>query len=405
MLTALRIIAAAALCLLIGGCWDKTELNELGIISGTAVDLTSNGKWDVSYQLVIPQAISAQTGGGGGQSAPFNVFSTEADSLRGAISKATQEMSRKLYFAHNQVIIISEQAARKGIGTLMDVYLRNSDSRETVDVFVVPDNARLMLEQILPLDRISGAGLERLVDIEENNGGSFREMTMHQVLLKLLGPTRSVAIPGLALTGANKKLDNIEILGHTATPSKVRLQRLAVIREDSFVGWLNTQESMGAMWLSGYLKRATLSFSNGAGAAKRNSVQIRAASTTVKPERTGDGWTMHVQVQAAGRLIEYNGTENLQRPASVPVLEQQIGTLIKTNMEMSWMAVRRLKADFLGFGELVRERYPAQWKKIAPKWNELEFPAVKLDIKVKFKLKDTGLSNNSFRSVQEKSDR
>lgn len=396
-------IIAAALCLFIGGCWDKTELNELGIISGTAVDLGRGGQWDVSYQLVIPQAISTQMGGGGGQSAPFNVFSTEAESLRGAISKATQEMSRQLYFAHNQVMIISEQAARKGIGPLMDVYLRTSDARETVDVFMVPDNARLMLEQILPLDRISGAGLERLVNIEEENGGSFRQMTMHQVMLKLLGPTKSVAIPGLALTGAEQKLDSIEILGKTSTPSKVRLQRSAILKENTFAGWLSTRDSMGAMWLSGQLKRATISFPSDS--EKQNSVRIMKSSTALEPERTGKGWTMHVKVAAQGRLLEYNGTADMKHPASIPVLERQIEAEIKGNIEQSWKAIRRLKADFVGFGGAVRERYPGEWKKIAPHWNEVEFPAVKLDLQVNFKLKDTGLSNNSFRSVQEKAGR
>ena len=122
------ISTALLLIVLQCGCWNRIELNELSIVSATAVDIKKNGKWEISYQLVIPQAISATTG------VSTNVgpvmFSTEGESMRvESIIRARSFLGSLL--CHNLMVVVSEEAAKAGIAPLMDVYLRNPDYCET----------------------------------------------------------------------------------------------------------------------------------------------------------------------------------------------------------------------------------------------------------------------------------
>lgn len=72
----LRCVILISHCLLLTGCWDRTELNQLAITSATAIDWDGK-EWTVSYQVVIPQSIAnPNTGGSPGQQAPVMVFST-----------------------------------------------------------------------------------------------------------------------------------------------------------------------------------------------------------------------------------------------------------------------------------------------------------------------------------------
>ncbi|MFC5650761.1 hypothetical protein ACFPYJ_16930 [Paenibacillus solisilvae] len=191
------------------GCWNRIELNELSIVAATAVDIKKDGKWQISYQLVIPQAISGTTGIST-NAAPVYVFSTEGESIRSAINNTSKELSRKLYFPHNLMVVISEEAAKAGFAPIMDVYLRNPDSRETVTVFLTHGRARRILEQLVPMEKIPAGAVLHMVQNETKNGSSLRAMTVFQVMQELLGPTHSTGIPSLTMAGGGEKYDSLD---------------------------------------------------------------------------------------------------------------------------------------------------------------------------------------------------
>ena len=114
--------------LVMSGCWDRTELNGLGSVSGTAVDAGAGGRWKVSFGMLQPQAASIH-GSSGTTASSATVFSGEGDSLQGAQARAAGELPRKLDMRHNEAVIVSEAAARRGIDSLLDSYARNRDAR------------------------------------------------------------------------------------------------------------------------------------------------------------------------------------------------------------------------------------------------------------------------------------
>ncbi len=86
--------------LLLTGCVDRTELNELGITTATGID-GHKGDWINTYQIIIPSAMTTGSGGsstGASQSA-VHTFSTHGKTLRETVTKSSLEYPRKLYFA------------------------------------------------------------------------------------------------------------------------------------------------------------------------------------------------------------------------------------------------------------------------------------------------------------------
>ncbi|MCQ6557983.1 Ger(x)C family spore germination protein [Paenibacillus mendelii] len=396
-----RIVAAVLLLLVQCGCWNQIELNDISIVSATGVDVEDNGKWRMSYQLIIPQAISATTGVSTG-GAPVYVFSTESDSIREAVNKTSQELSRKLYFPHNQMVVISEKAARQGIGPLLDVYLRTPDSRETVTVFLTRGKARSILEQLMPLEKIPGQAVQRMIENDQKNGSSFPQMSIHRILLDLLGPTHTAGIPSLTLSGEGELADSVDIMKETHSNKKIRLHQLGLIQGDKLIGWLNEQQSRGVMWLSGRIKQTTVAFACVNGETTRSSsIRIEEAKTTVKPERTKDGFVMQIRTKVKGVLTEYRCIDDLSKPQSIRRMESQIAGEINRMMSAGWVAVKKQHADIVGFGTIIHEKYPQTWNKIRSGWNDkLEDVQIRLETKVS--VSRTGMSNNSFKAAQEK---
>lgn len=395
-----RLLLPMLICLLATGCWNRIELNDIAIVSATGVDW-KDGKWVLSYQVVIPEAISSQSASN--STAAVHVFSTQGESFRSAVSKASQETSRRLYFAHNQIVIIGQAAARKGLGPLLDTYLRNHDSRETVSVFLSKGSARRMLEQLIPLEKIPGAAIQRMINNEEMNSSAFRQMTIHKVLLDLLGTTRATGIPGLIVSGTKESVDNAGQLAYTSTPSKVRLFELGLIEGDKLVGWINNEESQGVMWLANQVKKTTVSFACSAdkNEPKNSSIRITHSDTTQTPKSSDGNWLMDLNVKATGTLMEYNCEGDLMNPKEIEKIQKRIEDEIAAIMQKGWSAVSKHKADVIGFGTIIHNKYPKQWLKTSGSWSE-QFSNIEVKMKVKVNLNSTGLSGSGFKKAQEK---
>lgn len=388
----------AALTLL-PGCWNRVELNEIAIISATGVDW-KDGQWVLSYQIVLPKTISSQTGETGG--AAINVFSSQADNYRTAISKASQETSRRLYFSHNQIVIIGQEAARKGMGQLMEVYLRNHDSRETVSVFLSKGTARHLMEQLMPLEQIPGEAIYRMIENEDKNNSSFRHMTINNTLMDLLSSTKATSLPVLALAGSGAGTEDVQSLGRTTTPSKIRLSELGLVVGDKLVAWVNDEESSGINWLNDKVNRTTVGFacSDKKGAKRDSSIRITRAKTERKPVYTDGKWRMNVDIRAAGTLLEYNCKGDIGKPVELEAVERRIEDEIRANAMDGWKAISANKADVVGFGNLIHKKYPKLWKQEAVAWRE-RFPEIEVVVKVSVNVSTTGSSGNNFKQVQE----
>jgi spore germination protein KC len=394
-------LLALLICLPLTGCWGKVELSDIAIVSATGIDW-KDGQWQLSYQVVIPQAISGQSATAG-TNAAVNVFSTKGDNFRIAISKASMETPRRLFFAHNQVVIIGQDAARKGISALAEAYLRNPDSRETVSVFLTKGNARRVLEQLIPLEKIPGAAIQQMIFNEQLSGSTFQETTMHKVLKDLLGGAQVVGIPSLAISGTGESLDQVDKLSKTNTSSKVRLMDLGIVSGDKLVGWITKEESSGLMWIKNQIKKTTVAFGcpDDGKESKASSIRITKAKTKLRPQRSGSKWTMHIETKAEGTLLEYNCSGDMNKPKEVDETAQVIAATIKATMEDGWKAVVGYKADVVGFGNIIHQRHPDAWKQMKGDWPDL-FAEMEVKVDVKVKVNSAGMSGGGFKKLQEK---
>ncbi|PWW06256.1 spore germination protein KC [Paenibacillus cellulosilyticus] len=395
------VLLLSLLCIVITGCGSRTELNEISIVSASGVDW-KDGKWVMSYQLVLPQAISSHGMGNSTGAAPVNVFSTSGDTIRGAISKASYEMSRRLYFSQNQIIVVSEQAAEHGLTNLFDAYLRNPDSRETVSVFLTKLSARQVLEHLIPLEEIPGEAIERMSLNEEKNGSTLPHMSMYRVLLDLLGPTKATGVASIDISGEDP-LNSMQKMSKTYSSSKIKLGQLGILREDKLAGWISHTNSYGVMWMRNQIRNSSLWFPcSSEQPAEQAVMRVNRTKTKLKAKKDGDSWKLHVQIRAKGTLLEYPCDSDLSKPASVEELEKAAAAKIAMLVQDSFKAVQGVKADILGFGEAVRLQYPKEWNAMTSRWNEEIFPETKVETDVQVTIERTGMSTDSFRKMQSK---
>ncbi|MEH7083155.1 Ger(x)C family spore germination protein, partial [Neobacillus drentensis] len=54
--------------LLLAGCWDRTEVNDVTLITGVGIDKKNENTIELTAEVYIPKALGAGGGAGGGAS-------------------------------------------------------------------------------------------------------------------------------------------------------------------------------------------------------------------------------------------------------------------------------------------------------------------------------------------------
>ncbi|MCG8399385.1 Ger(x)C family spore germination protein, partial [Bacillus atrophaeus] len=89
---------------------DKRELTDLAIISAIGIDRTNQGNYVLHFQIINPGNVAGGLqGGGAGDRPPISVYSIVGDNMTEALRKASMKVSRRLYFAHTNLVVVSEK--------------------------------------------------------------------------------------------------------------------------------------------------------------------------------------------------------------------------------------------------------------------------------------------------------
>ena len=140
------------LCLLLSGCWDRRELNEISITLAMAIDKVED-EYQLTVQVVVPSEVSMQTGTG---RSTVTLFQSKGETVYEAIRKLTIDSPRKVYPGHLQMLVIGEELAREGISESLELLSRDWELRSDFYVVVARDvTAAEILNVSTTLENIS----------------------------------------------------------------------------------------------------------------------------------------------------------------------------------------------------------------------------------------------------------
>ncbi|MFP3126095.1 Ger(x)C family spore germination protein [Ectobacillus funiculus] len=383
------------------GCWNQ-ELNEIGAILGTAIDLEED-KWVITYQIVIPRSISTQVGGGGSQS-PVTVFSTKGTTLLQAIQRSSLESSRTPFFAHNRVLIISEKVAKeKGVSEIVDFYLRNGETRETMDVVLSKGPARYMLETLTPQEKIPSNTIDLIFKQTENQLSIVRRVRLIDFVSMLADPQTSAVVPEIRIEGNPKKQSSLDALNNTVPKGAIKIGDIGIFKKDKLTGLLKQEEGMGIAWLTDHVQNAIIPFAC-AGKEQVGSMStfvVDRSSTNLTPVIRSGKITMMVEIETEGKLNESSCALELNKPENILKVEKQLKKQIREDILRTWEQAKEMKADILGFGQEIHKKNPREWRKLQPKWGD-QLKEVELDLKIEVSVRRTGMINKPFSNIMEK---
>ncbi|NRF93274.1 Ger(x)C family spore germination protein [Paenibacillus frigoriresistens] len=369
---------------LLGGCWDRTELNDLALITALAFDKAENNQVKVTVQIVIPQVQGGvgMMGGSGGSAAKKTTVRTEEHGFdtADALSKLQRKIPRRLFWGQCKIFIFSESLAKTGIREQFDFLVRHPQPRERAFMFISKGKAADALELFPPIERSSAEVLRKLSELQIGI-----RVTIEQMSIMLKGDSQTAALPLVYILPKNKSAEPFQTIPY--------LFGTAVFKKDKMVGEISEKVTRGVMWIKNEIKEYTVTYEAN---ESEGLVSLKPVKANVKliPKIEGEKWMMTLKVQTEGDIVQNSTLLNPMNPDLLSNMNKAFANDVRGRIQLALQEVQeRLKVDILGFATEFHRKYPKQWEKNKDNWEEL-FPKVEVNLDIKTQILRPGLINS-----------
>jgi spore germination protein KC len=403
------------LTVLVAGCWDYREINELAFVTAVGLDRATRARdVKVSCLIAIPGGGAPGGGGGGGggggagSQTPALMESAVARSVGDAFTKLNSLTGRALSNSHTQVLVFGEQLARQGLEPALDVFTRWYEFRRTMVVYVARPSAEQCLDLESPLVKDPTVFLHNLARVSAALGvgsstplqdllealQSYTTEAVVPLIEPVQGPHLHMGGPGPeggggggGRVGGGGTGGGSGQVGQGPAPTKgpaVRLAGLAVFRGDRMVATLSPAETIYWLLLTGKLKRTFLTVRDPL--SPDNSVTLELAD--LKRRVRGGSLSrpsLEVALAVAGATQEIESGRDYSTERNRRALEREVeGDLRRGMARLIRRAQTEFRTDIFHFGDAYVGKflYWDDWRRY--NWLHERFPqaAVRLAVKV-----------------------
>ncbi|MGM7721589.1 Ger(x)C family spore germination protein [Metabacillus sp. Hm71] len=371
-------ISVCSFTLFLTGCWDRVELNDLALVMAAGLDITDDDMIELTVQLAVPQAMGGGQGMGSGQGGggnPTTVEKATGNTIFDAVSRLQEQVSRRIFWGHNRVIIFGEKLAEEGIQKHIDFFARHSDPRLRAFTFVTDGKAADALKVIPDLEKSSAEIARELAKFKVG-----MSVTVKDLLQGLSGEAGATALPWIEAE-------------ETGGKGGLRMNGTAVFKKDKMAGRIDDRVTRGVLWLRDEIELASVTVEP-KDADGQISFSLLRSRTKLIPKINNGKWKMIVKIVTEDDAVENETKLNLMNPKIAQKLEKQLEQDIDKRIRMTLDQVQKeMETDIFGFAEVFHHHYPKQWSKVKHQWDE-KFPEIEVEIKTKAYIRRPGMSTS-----------
>ena len=398
----LHIILMIFLILLLTGCWDRYELEDRANILGIAIDLAQEKElsdepevthrkghfpikkretlYKVTAQIAVPGKIKLGPEGGGGQGSEKTawVLETFGHTMKDAMSNLQQQLAEKLYLGHLQIVVVSDEIAKRGLSEINDFLRRDYEVRRTAWMIVNEKDASKVMKSATPIETVPSLYLSSTLDHAVRFGKLPREY---------LGKFWT----DISDDGVNAILPTVKVIEN----DRILVDGLAFFKDAKLVGRTSSIEIGAYMGMKekspgGY--SIAVSLDNGRGVYFIQS-QKRNPDIKVKVKNGVPSANIHVKIDA---VVDEEVNTNRLNEKNLKKLERAANKKSEEICKELLKKVQKEGSDVLGLGARIRAKYGEYWNqeiKTEERWSEV-YKEMDIKVTVDYHIKRAGMEWN-----------
>lgn len=363
--------------LILSGCADESELNEVQIVLGMAIDKTSGSdSINITLEVVNPKESS------GGSIKNSLMVKTQGKSIYDAIQNLYKSSSTIVDFSHCNVFILSKELSQSGISKVMDYIYRERQVRNDAWLLVSSKSAEEILQGTISNEDMTSKGIDKMLT-QINKDSYIIPITISNFILGAESESHSSFVP---VVEAEKTDGNPQ--------GTIKIDKMAVFSKDHLVGILNSEESQNLLWLPHTPKGRIILFpfksDNNYGSI---AVEVSKKYSKITANVTDEGTYFNIEC-GADIVLKQMPNMNIT-PQLVSKIESSTENMLKAELnDLLEKSQKDFNVDFVGFSNKIYMNYPQKWYAMKNHWKEI-FPTIKYQIDFNANVTGIGMVKNS----------
>ncbi|EJL46999.1 putative spore germination protein YfkR [Brevibacillus agri] len=366
--------------LVVSGCWDRREVNDMAIVIAMAMDKEPNGHYRLSVQVPLVSSLGSTSGGGGGTSGDktYYVDSAVGKTIREANSMIQSRMSRELYYSHHRMIVIGEQLAKEGMSDVLDIVARFPENRLTAYLVMTKGKGIELLNAQPQFERFSGEAMRELVKMEAI------PVSLKDVAQMLTTPGIDAFLPVLAPVDSHPK----------GKSKEVEFTGIGLFRGDKLVYVSKAESIKGLRWFQRNFMPFSVVLS--LGDKGRLTFYFSKGKADLKPVLKKGRVHYDIMVHATSVIVENMTNLDLEHKKNIAMIEDMLKKEVEVSVKNTLQLMQKYRTDTIGMGLIMARQFPREWRETyRDRWSE-ELPEITFTIRSKVAVEDIGQTTKNI---------
>lgn len=365
--------------LVLVGCWDMVEIDRRLFVGIVGIDVSDEpNKYTFYFSIPIArEIIGGESGGGGGSGGEsVGLLTTEAYSLVDAARNLALRINRDIYFEHMRIVVIGENVAREHLKDVLNPFARQTEFNRRSRIAICEGKAEKVMEVKPWSEKLKAEYMESLYAARAMSG-KFVEMDLGDFFRSLYTQNGNTLVSKI-----------------TPNSTEVNIGGAGVIKNFSFVGWLNEEETQGINFFLGKIRGGDIVVKDIWGSGTVTFTMLgEKTKLSLKATEPIPEFSLEVYVTGNIASTPHHTTYHHVKLETDDIreLENAISKEIKSQI---LKGVRKLqedyKVDLLKLNYHLQKYEPGLWKTYEKNWENI-FPDVNIDINVTTTIKNIGV--------------
>ena len=381
----LKYLIVLLIPLLLTGCYNYQELNDLAITTGVSIDYDK----DTEEFIVIAQVINPvkEQDAKSSNETSFINYESKGKSLREAIRTIILDSPKRLYGSQLQILILSENVLYEKLPDIIDFFIREPELRPEFKIIIAKDEKALEGISIQTLlDDLSSSNILSSLETQSERIGITTVISLNELTNMYLNPNLEIVLPSMIVKGNIEEGESKENLSTTKDETTIEIQTTGVFKDNKFLGYLTEEESKTLNLIRGDIKNTIINMD-----IKDGFVVFEPNNIKTSIEANPKENKVKMTISGLAKVKEITGLINLNNTKEVEQLQKDFNKLTEDMVLSTFNSIReKYNTDVFKFRDLYYKTDYKYFNKIESNWYEEIFPNLKLEVKSEIELYEKG---------------
>jgi len=337
MIFLILVISPIILC----GCWNYKEIDQLAIVSGIAID-----KDIVTNKYILTTGVVITQSQGVSSIISSQLYTSEGDSVFSAVRNAIEKTGLRLFWSDAKLVIISESIAKEGIIPALDWTNRSNFVRPDMWLLIAKGNSAAdILENKVKLNEVTSFHLDDT-------------MNSWKILSKFPGSMVWSFIDGLSSSGKSQVVATVKNEQNADIISPL-IEGSAIFKADKLVGYLNGDETLYMLLAQNKIKQGLIVLKNVSGSTTNITLEINDNRTKLTPLYNNGEVSMIIDIYPVVSIHEIQGTTDFMTEENIKIVQDETEKNIKSKVQDLINKFQKdYNSDVLGFQDTFEKEKP-----------------------------------------------